>query len=352
MNDWNALRAGVITASDVAALVGASKYVTPWQLHQRKAGLLPPVDESEAMAWGTLHETAIFARLTQLCPSSVLWRRMTDAVGVPAAPGVEVLHTERGPFHLDRTRCLGCTMDGFGVLQHPDAAGQHFGVEAKTVGADTHRGWVERYTEPPLPGLPGATRELPDGYVLQAQTQMLLSGLPWTLVPVLVGGNRLECHRVDADPVVGAALAQLASEAMAAVHEGLEPPFNPFRDAEALALVVPRRAALTEAVDASGDLAAWLHEAAALRAVVRRLEARADELQALAFKACADGGIRSVTSPLVSAAVVTLAERPERVVVQAARPASAYLRITPRKGAAEELLAGLTLPALTTGGQK
>lgn len=344
--DWHELRRGVFTASEAAALCGISKYVTPWQLYQRKAGLLPPVEESEPMTWGTLLEGVVFARLRALCPDAAFWRGVeVPADQMPRAAGVEVIETDRGPFHLHRGSWLGCTVDGVGRLLAPEAS--TFGIEVKTVSKRTHDTWAERYTDPPLPGLPGATRELPDDYALQAQQQMHLTGLPWTLFPVLVGGQRLECVRVDRDETIGAAVAQLATDAAQALAEGREPPLDPYRDAEALGYVVARRGGLTETVEAAEDVAAMLHEAAALMSVGKRLIGRAKALSAEALQRCSAEGIQRLTSPLVTASVVTRAETPERVVVQRARPAHSYLRISARKGALEQLLAGFQMPALT-----
>ena len=49
---WHALRAKVVGASEAGALVGEHEYLSYWALWARKSGKLPPIDDNESMERG------------------------------------------------------------------------------------------------------------------------------------------------------------------------------------------------------------------------------------------------------------------------------------------------------------
>jgi putative phage-type endonuclease len=58
--EWLEARAGsVIGGSEVATLMGANPYCSPLELWQRKKGLIPELEESQAMYWGTRKEAIV-----------------------------------------------------------------------------------------------------------------------------------------------------------------------------------------------------------------------------------------------------------------------------------------------------
>ncbi|MEU0102427.1 lambda-exonuclease family protein [Streptomyces sp. NPDC006267] len=66
--DWHAARANGIGGSEIAAVMGISPYESRFSLWHRKQGLIAPVEESEVMYWGKVHEPAICARFAELHP--------------------------------------------------------------------------------------------------------------------------------------------------------------------------------------------------------------------------------------------------------------------------------------------
>ncbi len=66
--DWHAARANGIGGSEIAAVMGISPYESRFSLWHRKQGLIAPVEESEVMYWGKVHEPGIAARFAELHP--------------------------------------------------------------------------------------------------------------------------------------------------------------------------------------------------------------------------------------------------------------------------------------------
>mgnify|MGYP003656368488 CR=1 FL=1 len=134
--NWHDVRGTVTTASNIAALAKLSKWETPWSLYQRRRGLLPPVEETEAMWFGTALEPVIMARLAV------------------------VLETNGGPVLINERLGTGGTPDGVAFID-----GRWWLVECKTVGYQAHAQWAKSDGEATFDGLRPPSRELPDGYV-------------------------------------------------------------------------------------------------------------------------------------------------------------------------------------------
>jgi putative phage-type endonuclease len=65
---WHAARANGIGGSEIAAVLGLSPYESRFSLWHRKKGLIGPVEESEEMYWGKVHEPGICARFAKEHP--------------------------------------------------------------------------------------------------------------------------------------------------------------------------------------------------------------------------------------------------------------------------------------------
>jgi putative phage-type endonuclease len=66
--EWHAARAAGIGGSEIAAVLGLSPYESRFSLWHRKKGQIGPVEESEPMYWGKVHEPGIAARFAELHP--------------------------------------------------------------------------------------------------------------------------------------------------------------------------------------------------------------------------------------------------------------------------------------------
>lgn len=153
---WLTLRRQSLGASEAAAALGVSPYVTPVELWQRKLGIAPEQPETEAMRWGTLLEPLILAEYQ-------------------ARTGRRVVATQEYRVHPDHPH-LTATLDGRcedGRL-----------VEIKTASA-----WAREW---------GAedTDEVPEPYLVQVAQQMAVTGADTADVVVLIGGQRLRIYNV------------------------------------------------------------------------------------------------------------------------------------------------------------
>ena len=328
---WHETRSAVITGSEIAAIAGLSKFCTPWQLHMRKAGRIADVEESEAMVWGTLHEYAIRTRVQKLITPAggyaCEWAGETIVSMVTLPPGVTCIQTTTHPVLVSEDLGIGGTPDGLINLNG-------WGVfETKTVGERAFQQWEREDSPPPFDGLPGATRILPDSYMMQVQTYMGLTGLKWSLVAVLVGGNRLECHRVEFNPTWFDGLCNMAKLALQALRDGAEPPFEPYADgayAGQWAVGMTLRDKPVTVDDPEVVRLAKRH--AALSKACSRLTAHKDASAALLLREMAQRGIhRGKVEGLGTIGIVPITAKPERLVPYKASVASNYAMTWPAK---------------------
>lgn len=324
---WHETRAQVITGSEIAAIAGLSKFCTPWQLHMRKAGRIADVEESEAMVWGTLHEYAIRTRVQKLITPAggyaCEWAGETIVSMVTLPPGVTCIQTTTHPVLVSEDLGIGGTPDGLINLNG-------WGVfETKTVGERAFQQWEREDSPSPFDGLPGATRILPDSYMMQVQTYMGLTGLKWALVAVLVGGNRLECHRVDFNPTWFDGLCNMAKLALQALRDGVEPPFDPYQDGAytgqwAVGMTLRDKPVTVD----DPEVVRLAKKVSALSKACSRLGAHKDAASALLLRELAQRGIgRGIVEGVGKVGVVAIAAKPERTVTHKASPASSYARV-------------------------
>lgn len=191
-DDWLAIRRTGIGSSDIAGILGLSPWATPYTVWADKRGLVPPVDETEAMEIGTALEEPI-ARLFQ--------RRH----GRPVRRVRAILRHPEYPFALAN---LDRITDGGKAV-----------VEIKA----TSQRWDR----------------VPDHYVVQVQWQLAVTGLPLGyLVPL--AGTRLEPVTIRRDDELIADMLAAAEHFWHQVQEGIEPdPTASEADARILALLHP-----------------------------------------------------------------------------------------------------------------
>lgn len=237
----DAFRAAHVGASEVAALFGASPYLTHFELFHRKAGNIATPDfmaegmpNNERIEWGLRLEPAVIAAAV-------------DRFGYRVEPA---------PKHLS---------NGAGLGGHPDALAscpdRGAGIlEVKTVDWLVRQKWGD---EPPL------------HYLLQAQAYAGLAGRNWCDIIVLVGGNSLERFVYDFRPAVYAEIEKRVTTFWQAIRANDPPPPDFTRDRSALEEV------LGEPTDAVADLRADNHADALAREFLEAKEAmKAAEMRA------------------------------------------------------------------------
>jgi putative phage-type endonuclease len=145
-----------VGASEVAAALGLSPYLTPLALYQVKRGEVAPVEESLPMRYGNHIEPFVLGEFSRKHPEFAL------------VPSPDTMR--RGP-----------------MLAHLDAwVPSECNVQVKT--ARTRQGWGD-----------SGSPDIPMHYVLQVQAEMLLANVRVSFVPVLFGGADYDEFVVEAD---------------------------------------------------------------------------------------------------------------------------------------------------------
>ena len=171
--DWLAMRRTGLGGSDVSALVGLSRYTSPYELWEDKTGRSPLVSEalSEAAEMGILLEPVVRDRFARV-------------------HGVEVrqagmLRSSQWPW----------------MLANPDGVcSDGYGYEGKTCSLWLAHEWGGG--DEPL---------VPDHAELQAQWGMAVTGLSGWWVAVLIGGQRNAYRLVERDEQIIADLVSISA---------------------------------------------------------------------------------------------------------------------------------------------
>ena len=255
-----------IGGSDVAPILGLSKWASPLDIYLRKRGEQPEQDDNEAMLWGRALEPVIRQQYAE---------RTGRIVRVPEAALVHSKHT------FARANLDGVTDDGRVV-------------EIKT--ARTAQDWGE----------PGSD-EIPDAYALQVQHYLLVTGLAIADVAVLIGGSDFRLYEIHADAELHDMLVEREAEFWSHVERGEPPTAVTFADAQQRW----GRSARAGAVEADAEVVAAAHDLAVLRGKVDRLTEDIDSCKAVLTRALADRGDTLMHGGAVLA-TWKLAKAPER----------------------------------------
>lgn len=162
--DWLAARRHGLGASEAAAALGLSPFLSPLDVWADKVGLGEPKEELERLRWGRRLQASI-------------------AQGYAEETGRTVL--DPGPFVLYRSRqrpWLAATPDAVVVAKTDHATAGI--LEVKNVSAWTRKEWEA---------------EAPVIYQIQGQLQMVVSGYAWGAIAALLGGQELRHQDLDAN---------------------------------------------------------------------------------------------------------------------------------------------------------
>lgn len=158
-DEWLRLRKGFVGASEVACILGLSRYSTPLGIYNDKLNPNVHDDMTEWQEWGHRLEDAI-----------ATW--VADAQGLVVLPSPGLLQSVTYPW-------LGATPDRVTENGEP--------VELKTSDRFMADDWVDG---------------VPDHYRVQVLVQMIVLGARRGYLAVLHGGNRPEFFTIDWDQVV------------------------------------------------------------------------------------------------------------------------------------------------------
>lgn len=171
---WLDLRKTTIGASEVAALVGAHPWLTPYQLWARKSGLVPEAEETPAMRRGRILEAVAIDFLREERPDWV--------VKANPIPG--------GVIYRDPDTGLSCT---------PDALVRGADVESRVAGFGTCN---IKSVEPHIFGrtwVRDGVSEAPLYVAIQVIQEAMLTGASWACVGALVVGHGIDLHLIGID---------------------------------------------------------------------------------------------------------------------------------------------------------
>lgn len=185
--DWLEARRTGIGGSDVAAILGLSRWSTPLDVYLQKRGETPSTPDNNAMRWGRYLEPAVR-------------QAYADETG-------RVVRVPEAMLRHPRHEFMVANIDGFSGDRE---AGDLRLFEAKTARVATD--WGE----------PG-TDEIPQAYMLQVQHYMIVTAAPVTDVAVLIGGSDFRIYEVPADRELQDMLIEAEAEFWLRVQRG-EPP--------------------------------------------------------------------------------------------------------------------------------
>jgi putative phage-type endonuclease len=197
---WDEARAGLtITATEIAAVVGLSPWMSRFTLWHKKAGLaIAPFEMNPAIEWGNRLEDAVASK----------WQ--DEHPGQLAAPAGTWQHRDRQWQRATPDRLIYPQPPG--EFEVPEQAEALLEVKTSPMGDD----W----------GPDGADDGVPIWYRCQAMWQMDTLGLRRTHFAVLISGHDYREYTVDYDEDDAHTLRSAAEEFLADVRNGVRPPID------------------------------------------------------------------------------------------------------------------------------
>jgi len=198
--EWLGLRLEDVTATEAAALFGASPYCTPFKLwHQKKNQEIDELEDNDRMLWGRRLERTI-------------------AEGICEDNGWEIVNPEHQGAYFRHVKCrMGATPDFF--IMCPERG---LGIlEIKNVDWFVHNDkWEDD--------------EAPAHIEIQLQDQLHVTGSTWGAVGYLKGGNDAGVFIRDYDVEMCKAIEQKVNEFWESIEKDEVPPADYHDDADFL----------------------------------------------------------------------------------------------------------------------
>lgn len=219
-------RSRFLGGSDCAAVTGISPWKTLYEVWLEKTGQSEPMQDNRYTYWGRMLEP-------------VVRQAYEESTGRKVEVPPTILHPQYS--------FIGGNLDG-------TAAGRV--VEIKT--ASTDKDWGEEGTD-----------NIPAYYLTQCQHYMMLTGLPVTDVPVLIGGNDFRIYHVEADKELQEMLLDAEVDFWQRyVAPRITPPLTELRD---IVRAYPK--SLRNALNATADVMLAGQRFKQLKAQINNLEA-------------------------------------------------------------------------------
>lgn len=230
--DWLEARKNGIGGSDVAALLGISKYKSPVALWLEKTGMVEPEDlsEKESVYWGNTLEEVVAKE----------FERRT---------GKKVKRRNAILFHAEHTHM-------FANIDRK-VLGEPAGLECKTAGWRQESRWDGD--------------EVPDEYYLQCQHYMAVTGLKKWYIAVLIGGQTFVWKEIPRNEEIIQILIEKEAEFWDMVQRGIRPAIDGSEaSTEALKRELPNSNGNT--IDLPADASFWIEQYEAGKESVKTAE--------------------------------------------------------------------------------
>lgn len=235
---WLEMRRTMITASDVAIVMGLSRYRQPLDLYCEKLEIVPPFEGNEATEWGLTLEPVIIGEYAKRTKRETL-------------PSGILMRSREFPF-------IGSTLDATTIRSASEAP---IPLEIKTAGARAADDWEDG---------------CPAHYYAQVQCQMLVTGSPVASIACLLAGQRMVWQDIDRDEDFIARMVEACRDFWRRIEEK-DPPAPGSGSGPALAAMYPREVE-GEVVQLGQDAVDWDERLAEVKRGIATLEDERDEL--------------------------------------------------------------------------
>lgn len=232
--EWLERRRTGIGGSDVAAILGISKWRTPLDVYLDKIGEGEEQADNASMDWGRRLEP-------------VIRQAYADRTGHSVECSTEMF---RHPVHQFMVANVDGLLDKDGVLE----------IKTARSGAD----WGEEGTD-----------EIPEYYLTQVMHYLVVTGRQYCDVAVLIGASDFRIYRVDYDPELAALIIEEEKKFWTLV-ESRTPPAPRSLGEMKIAFPISEKVA----VEASSDISEALVRLRGIRASLEELKGKESELTA------------------------------------------------------------------------
>ena len=243
-DQWLAERVKDVTSTEVSALFDLNPYLTQFELYQQKStGQVVKIPENTRMKWGKRLEAPI-------------------ALGVAEDEGWDISKLD---VYMRQTETrIGSSFD-YMITSSSDGPGI---MEIKNVDGLQYR---QKWTED----------EAPEHIELQIQHQMLVSGMKWTALVAMVGGNDPKIIYRNFDEDIAKSIAERVAAFWSMVLSGTAPSADYSRDADAI-ISAYRQVHAGQIFDATGDneIASMVMDYQTMGAALDDLETRRKAIKA------------------------------------------------------------------------
>jgi len=257
----------VLGASEASVIAGLSQYKTPLELYYEKRGLRPGKEANEAMIWGQYLQPAILGRYQELMgcrvsefPYMIHLKDRPYIVATPDGIGWED-NSEDQPWAIEIKNCSGFRYD------------KKHGRERNCFGEGQD--------------------DVPFDYVMQAQQQMLVTGLESCDLPVLFDGRKLRLYCVLSNKELMDTLVKTLEEFYQRVVNG-DPPEPDFTQESTLEMIKDIFPVTSREVQLTAEMAESVEKYQRSQGKIKHYESQKKEAQAELLYAMQDAAVAHI----------------------------------------------------------